>query len=103
LDTGATTRPSTPRGEHLEGEPTNGRSTLIVTTDGAGDRRRWQPMTDYRQLQKDALTAAGGDRVEATLRIENALVSAEANDDGHAAFQWWAGRESIRQLHDHSG
>jgi len=41
---------------------------------------------DYRQVQQDALTAARGDRAEATLIVEKALLSAEAGDDGHAAY-----------------
>lgn len=42
-------------------------------------------MTDYRKLQQDALKAARGDRLQATLLIEDALVSAQANADWHAA------------------
>lgn len=56
-------------------------------------------MTDYRQLQKDALDAAGGDRWEATSLIEDALESAAINGDQHAQHLLKTARR--RGLRDH--
>jgi hypothetical protein len=56
-------------------------------------------VTDYRQLQRDALAAAQGDRVEATLLIEDALVSADANADPHAGHILEAARRKGLRHH----